>query len=615
MNVAPTIEQDYPASLPADGALRRRRVLVGAAFSQMPWAVTAVAVGVAALLVLLIVIPDIFIPDTSIGWVDAWYYISFALKLPLRVAQYHLLYQSERIGWTLPAYAFSRALSPLVANLAVKSLFFVGAVAFLFGAVKEVTGSIRTAAFVSLVAAFHSFFVHSFGTSYVDGPMNTYALATVYFGTLAFSRKAYGAAVLAGAFVGAQMLTHLASLALVPWLGLYCLMVWERALNRPRGLAVLIAEMVFGFVAVIAAAFALYAHWGTGTVPLQQSLQWLFGHSSNPLVAPATDGWVWHALWLIVPTAALAWTIVALARTVVVTKRWRAALHAAPVYWLFAFVYGCWIALYFLNQPWLMLPFYSSCLIPFAFLALGRMAVTGIETLPEATYRRLIVGVLLFGGVSYLIARFVPTGIAVAAVLGCIAAATRLRLRGHSQSSPAFLGLVAAAVLCLNCATADYGPIFRSSFGATAMRSIYPETDSALEQHIRRSDRFEAAIRTADHLAFHLSGNSGRRYFFWYDRDDGLGMFYRSVTSMLFAWSANDLLDENFHEFDARDCELLEKYGDSGLRDLVVLSRAPVISSPDPRFTVSWTDEERVGSATFFAHYLTFDPTAGTTVQ
>ena len=612
MNVAPTIEQEYPPSLTATGEARGRRgLLVSASWKRIPWPVGAIAVGIAAVVVLLVVTHDIFIPDTSLGWVDAWYYISFGLKLPQRVAQYRYLYQSERIGWTLPAYLFNRIASPLVANFAVKSVFFVGAVAFLFAAVKEITGSVRTATLVSVLAAFHSFFVHSFGTSYVDGPMNTYLLATIYFGTRAFSRPTYGDGVLAGIALGAQVLTHLASLALLPWFGTYWLMVWARTPSRRRALPASIAEVALGLLVVIGAAFALYAHWGAGTMPLQQSVQFVLGHSSNPYVVPATEGWVWHAFWLVVPTAIVAWTLIAMGRSIRVTGRWSAALRLPPVYWLLTFVYGCWVALYFQNQPWLMLPFYSSCLIPFAFLALGRMAVTSVETLPEATYRRMVIALFALGGASYLVARFVPNALALVAVVGCLVAASRLRLHAHTQSSAAFLVLTASAVLCLNCATADYGPVFRSSFGATAMRTIYPPTDSAIERQVTRSERFASAIRIANHLAFRLSGNSGHRYFFWYDRDDGLGMFYRSVTSLLFAWSANDLLDENFHQFDATNRRLLAEYGNHGLRDLVVLSRAADITPPDPRFTLAWSETERVGRTRFFVHYLAFDPSAG----
>ncbi len=324
--------------------------------ASAPWPLLSFAVGLSAFAMLLVVIPDIFIPDTSLGWVDAWYYVGFARRLPEKLARYHSLYQSERIAWTLPAYVFNRIAPLLIANYLVKGVFFLAAIFFLFGSVREITGSLRTAAFVSALAAFHSFFVHSLGTSYVDGPMNTYLLGTIYFSTRAFLRtKRVGSGFLAGACVGCQLFTHLASLALLPSFAIYGLMTWTRAVARGRRLLLCIAALGWGVVAVVVGAMALYAHWGPNTLPLSQSVMFFFNTTSNSWIQPSNSGWLQHAFWLVLPTAVMAWIVIAIVRSLSIS--WSAPLRLPAVFWLLFGVYFTWVALYFLNQPWLMLPY------------------------------------------------------------------------------------------------------------------------------------------------------------------------------------------------------------------------------------------------------------------
>ena len=214
------------------------------------------------------------------AWVDAWYYMGFAQRLPEKLARYHALYQSERIAWTLPAYVFNRVAPPLVANYIVKGVFFLATTFFLFGSVREITGSLRTAAFVSGLAAFHSFLVHSLGTSYVDGPMNTYVLGTIYFGTRAFLRTTrVGSAFLAGAFVGCQLFTH-PSVTGVD--SLVCDLLPDdmdassRARSQP---AARYRYAKLGTVSVLVGAIALSTHWGPDAFPLRNRSG---SSSSNP---------------------------------------------------------------------------------------------------------------------------------------------------------------------------------------------------------------------------------------------------------------------------------------------------------------------------------------------
>jgi len=569
------------------------------------WPLLAFGLGLAAFAVLLAVIPDIFIPDTSLGWVDAWYDVSFARRLPEKLARYRSLYQSDRIAWTLPAYVFNRIAPPLVANYVVKGAFFLATTFFLFGSIREITGSLRTAAFVSGLAAFHSFLVHSLGTSYVDGPMNTYVLGTVYFSTRAFLRtRRVGSAFLAGVFFGCQLFAHLASLALIPAFAIYGLMTWIRAVARGRQLLLCIAGLGLGIVSVLVGAMALYAHWGPNTLPLRQSVMFFFNRSSNSWVDPSTGTWLLHAFWLLFPTAVVVWIVMAIGWSLSIS--WSALLRLPAAFWLLLSVYFCWVGLYFLNQPWLMLPFYSSYLIPPTFLALGPIAARSVDALSPTVYKRLLTALFVGSGITYWLSGTGMIEPLVIVALTCLAVATLLRLRWRWHASPAFPVMLVGAAVSINGATADYGVQLRNGYAQTRMSAVYRNLNR--ETKVPRGERFKAAIAAAERLDHHLSGNSGRPYFFWYDGDDELGMFYRSLTSLLFAWSTSHLLGEDFHDFDHQNRDTLTEYTDDGMRDLVILTKRPQIIPPDSRFRVQWTDREQVGETEYFVHYLAFEP-------
>src|SRR5262245_5582397 len=119
------------------------------------WPFVAAAIAASSLLIVFLLIPDTFVPDPWLGWVDAWYYVRIARTLPAALTNYSYLYQSERIAFTLPLYLVNKVLPALAANHIVKSAFFVAAVVFLFGTLRQ-TCSLRTCAFVTAMAATYS---------------------------------------------------------------------------------------------------------------------------------------------------------------------------------------------------------------------------------------------------------------------------------------------------------------------------------------------------------------------------------------------------------------------------------------------------------------------------
>src|SRR5262249_46135127 len=147
-----------------------------------------------------------------LGWVDAWYYVGLAQRLPESMRQYSSssLYQVERLAWTVPGYLVNQVAPPLAANYILKGSYFAATVVFLFGALRQICG-LRTAAFVSTLASLYSFVAHSLGANYVDGAANTYFLIAIYavnraaLGEGSGARSAFAAGVACAAVLFAQL--------------------------------------------------------------------------------------------------------------------------------------------------------------------------------------------------------------------------------------------------------------------------------------------------------------------------------------------------------------------------------------------------------------------------
>jgi hypothetical protein len=576
--------------------------LLGRALTR--WPCIALAVGAAALLTVLAAIPEIFIPDPSMGWVDVWYYVGFTLRLPESLRRYWFLYQSERIAWTLPGYVVNLVVSPLAANYVLKSTFFLASVVFLFGALQQ-TCSRRTAVFVSALAALYSFFVHSLGTGYVDGPANTYLLMTIYLLNRAFSDATSGRApaFLAGVCYVALLLAHFVFIVVLPILVVYVLLPQAQASRGHGGLSRLAASFVAGAIATELAAVALYHLWNIPSRPLMGSYQVFYVHRPNDLIVPNSRRWILTAFWLVLPSAAGAWIGLALARAL--RAGCSTALRLPASYWLLVSMYGSWAALYFVRAPWIMLPFYASYLIPPTFLALGPIVMGPIDRLSSRSYVCVLGLLFALAGISYRLGdpRFAVGAVLVA--LACLGAATWIRFgpqAPETRRAAAFVVLLVVAVAAMNFVTADYATQLRNAFKHTQMAGIYYEPPVHARLNVSRAETFTAAIEAGNVLAPRLAG---RRYYFWYDGRDVLGMFFRSVTSLFFAWSADDLLNEKFHGFDQDDLRALPTDGRT-VRDLVILTRTAELFVPDSRLELQWKEEFRAGPMPYFVHYFAF---------
>jgi hypothetical protein len=574
------------------------------------WPLVACGVGIGALATLLVTIPDIFIPDATLGWVDAWYYVSLSKRLPESLRQYPYLYQVERITWTLPAYVVHLVgVAPLAANYITKSLFFIATVLFLFGALRQ-TCNARTAAFVSSAGALYSFLVHALGANYVDGAAIAYLLMATYTMNRALLREgsAAGNAFIAGVCYLALLVAHLVFILVLPlWLGYIALVLIQADSSRRPRFSVLVLGFVGGVLAAYLSVVALYAYWGIHSWPLLESFRYYPIHGPNGFVWPYSVKWALLAAWLLLPTTAVIWILPSFARAL--RGGWRAVFQLPPYYWLLVATYAAWAAAFLVKSPLMMLPFYTSYLIPFTFLALGPVVMPLLKELSSRAFWCLLALLYVLAAASYRLndPRFAPAAILVA--VGCLAASVAILWRhgvSERMRAPAFLVLLIVAVASIDFATADYNVQLRNGFKYTAMAQIYHEPRKGPRWTAGRADAFDGIVAAGLTLTPRLTG---KYYYFWYDGEDPMGMFFRSIGSFFFAWSTDNLLNEDFPRLSDQTVALLAPKDGRGSRDLLILSRSADVSVRDPRIraTLQWTEELHVAGTPFFAHYFAVD--------
>jgi hypothetical protein len=568
----------------------------------------ACGLATASFLTFLAAIPEIFVPDTALGWVDAWYYVGLAQQLPESMRQHSSsLYQAERLAWTLPGYLFNQVAPPLAANYILKGVYFAATVFFLFGALRQICG-LRTAAFVSALASLYSFVAHSLGANHIDGAANTYFLMAVYGANRAALGERFGAhgAFVAGVAYVAVLFTQFAFILVLPLFAGYVLLTRAQTDRQKRlAHAVLLTSFLAGAATAWIAAGAVYAYWEIPGRPLQLQFDLVSRNNPNSFVAPDGPGWLLIAYWLLLPAAVVAWIV----PTVVdaSTAGWKAALRLPPAYWLFLSVSGLWIAMHFVNAPWIMLPFYASFLIPVTFLALGPAVVPLVERLSWRSYWWLL-GLLFVGAfAAYRLnnSRFAAAA-AVAAIV-CLTVATLQRAANRlsaDRRASVVLTLLVLALVAIDFATADYTVQVRNSYKYTAMAQIYHAPGPESQWPASRGDAFAGAVNAAKALAPRLSG---KHYYFWYSGDDRLGMFFRSVGSMFYVWSTHDLLDERFEGINEDTIKWLMPQPGGRVRDLLILTRSADVRVRDSPLDLHWTEAFSTAGTRYYAHYFVVD--------
>ena len=578
-------------------------------FRSQSWPAVGFAIAAGCLAAVLLTIPEILLPDANLGWVDAWYYVSFAHRLPEKLQDSWYLYQSERLVWTLPAYLATKIAPPLAANYLFKSVFLLVSLLFLFGAQRQ-TCSLKTSAFVTALAGLYSFFLHSIGANYVDGATTTFFVMAIY--TVNRALRGDGSEVrnafLAGAAYLALLQAHMVFAIVLPMFAGYMLLVRLQSGRRNiAGFGVIACGFLSGVFIAYAATVAVYLLWDVPSPPLRASLQMLFAHDTNPRIWPNTLEWLFVAFWLVLPTAVVIWVLMAVAFAL---RQGSEAVFRLPAYyWFLLAMYGFWASLYFVRAPWMMLPFYVTALTPLTFLALGPLTMAMVDRLSSRAYASLLSLLFVVPMMSYRLTdpRYADTAILIA--IACLTAATLLLARAgaaqHWQPT-AFVALLILALGGIDFATADYSTQLRNGYKYTAMAQIYPEPRPGSRWTASRAEAFEGAIDVSERLR---SRFSGRSYNVGYDGNDPMGMFFRSVGCLFFAWSGEraDSLNERFRGVDQQTIDASAPRDGKPARDLLILSRDAHIPVLDARLALQWTEAFRTAGMPFYAHYFEAD--------
>jgi hypothetical protein len=577
-----------------------------ATFLTRSSALVAGTVAIGCLATVLLAIPEILLPDADLSWVDAWFYVSFTHHLPEKLRLYSHLYQADRLAWTLPGYLANKVTAPLAANYLVKSAFFITSLLALFGTLRY-SCSVRTCAFVTALAGSYSFFLHSIGAQYADGAANTYFLLAIY----AATRAARGegsevrAAFLAGICYLAVLQAHLSFLLIAPLFAAYVIAVRLRSGRRDvKGFEAIASSFLAGMFVAYLAVVAVYLRWSVPHAPMWASVLVFYARPENPLIWPDTLEWILVSFWLVMPTTVALW--IGLGYVMALRGGWRGPLRLPDHYWFLLAMYGVLVSAYFLKAPVIMVPFYASYLIPLTFLALGPLVAPLVDQLSTRSYAYLLC--LLFGlaATAYRLSNPAYAGNAVLIAIGCLAAATAMLSARRVQGSwrpTAFAALLIVAFAGINFATADYSTQIRNGYKHTAMATYYPQPGPGSRWTASRSEAFEGAIRAAERLRPRLSG---RTYYFLYDGNDPMGMFFRSIGSLHFAWQLGTLLGEGFNGVDEGTVKaLMARRTPAG--DLLILTRDAHVPVSDTRLTRQWTEAFRTAGTDYYAHYFIVD--------
>jgi hypothetical protein len=334
-------------------------------------------------------------------------------------------------------------------------------------------------------------------------------------------------------------------------------------------------------------------------------MQVLYQHTENTLLWPNSRRWILVSFWLVLPTTVVAWSALAYANAL--RSGWRAVLRLPDYYWFLLAMYGGLIAAYFAKSPVIMVPFYASYLIPLTFLALGPLIAPMVDELSTRSSAYLLGLLFVVVATAYRTSDPGHAGAVVLVAIGCLAAATSMFFPGwvSARRRPtAFVTLLIVALGGIDFASADYSAQLRNAYRYTAMAQYYPESRPGSRWTASRADAFEAALDVEERLRPRLAG---KLYFFWYDGEDPMGMFFRSVGSLYFAWQTSRLLNERFHGVDEQTVNTLLPQQGQPTRDLLILTRDAHVPGSDSRLILQWTEAFHTAGTAYYAHYFVLD--------
>lgn len=446
--------------------------------------------------------------------IDPWIYFGYFLNYPRYVsALFPDLYYGTRLSWILPGYCLNALFDPITAKYILHVGFYYLAVLSLYNLLRKEVGA-RSALVVAVLFGTHSFFLGAIGWDYVDGAGITYNLLALLCVTrAAVSRRPGSWLVAAGAAAAAMFYCNAfmaVFLPLLPSLYFYRIhrgltLASARTMLRFAlwfGLGALLVSLLFGLV-----NYAVHgSFWFYGP-----SLQFIAG-SSKRSVSTSIWTWVARGYWLAFPLIAglgsISYLITCLLRRTFL-KRDLKLFYVLQYLACLSFMIA-WHAVGGLGLQW---SYYTSYLLPSAFLAFGCMLAPHLERWPAWAYW-LFLAAVTFGFV---------------AGLGMTSTNTAIRVRWAGWiivSACAGLGLI------LNNILGGRWQISMLVIGGLWLCQV------GFQMHFEQGNHPAELARIVESTKFILQNTSENAPGFWYYRNERLGPEFNAIHSCyLLGWT------------------------------------------------------------------------------
>lgn len=455
---------------------------------------------------------------TEIGKLDDWIYTGTFRNFARFVGDWFGgTYYVSRLSWNVPGAICYTLFTPLVANWVLHTGVYVACTVAFYGAARLIVG--RYAGLIAgLLFGLHIEIVIALGEDYVHGPCIMYYVVGLL-GTLTAARGRHLTlgALLAGASAAGMVYANLFSVVFLPS---FVLLFF--GLNSVGGWRCVGRAVIFILLGVLAAAavsgvLAGVSWWVGGAIKFYTpSINFARSQlgNANPWRASGV-AWVPKAPWLIVPAVG---AIVALAQVVktTITRRWRDDRFALVLALNHLYLAGFMTVGYLRGQAYLNFYYYTSLLLPSAFLVFAGTVLWWPALRPRLGYfLAIMVGAVL--------------------IYGLIAPGLTLRpwvLQQHGEKGlVALLGVAVGGAILMSLAALWRRPrallVPLALIGFFGVRTTLPcEWNATGSADFMRIDSLQRCVQM-------LTGPVRPR--FWFNREARLGDYYDSAAS-LYLW-------------------------------------------------------------------------------
>lgn len=462
-----------------------------------------------------------------LGEIDRWVYLGFFRNLiNFKQALFPGTYYGSRLSWILPGYAIHALFSPVTAYYILHLMVHSVATVSFFTILRHTAG-VRSAFLATLVFGVNPLLWFATGSDYVDGVGVAFCLLALAMLTRsAIMPVSRWSLMLAGAAVAGSVYSNLVWAAIAPVLPLYYIaLVWIWHRTSPiRSVLSLCLWLGVGF-AIVTAAFAGINYVLDGDfwfyAPSLRAVS-AFGLRNNPWFVSI---WTPNGLqpWLWFQAVGTLTAIVMMAKALLSFRMRKEVAVRDEVVVLFSvqllLVLGFMAYMQNHGTPLLGLRFYSSYLLPFAFLVIGASYWSALEKLGQQTYVLICCGAaVVFGAVWFDYAGHLtpiwPAAVRQTAWIGGCAFAMALILR--RRPAGVLLALTGSAILASDL---RFVPRFVSPAGVLQAPPQSP--------HEYR-DVYERVMHSRENIESVRNGNPIR---FWYDRHDPAVRDYIALNS------------------------------------------------------------------------------------